>query len=99
MSYHKTVDVTQQEAQLYAAIAEDEQGIVYELFCMKKIPMSWSEVCSFLPGILEGNIKRCLSDLSNPNRFTDLTPRLIKTSEKVKSKYGRSCYRYKLFEK
>ena len=97
--YYRTVNIPDQMAIDLSVRNKSQQDRVFELFCEKKIPMSWSEVSGFLPDLNEVSLKRCLSDLSNEQRFEPGDWMLKKTKDKVLSKHRHPCYRYCLTKK
>lgn len=89
MTYYNS---TYQQGQVlidFTAAAQTQEDLVYELFCMKRVAMNWSEVSGFLPDVNEVSLKRSITDLKNAGK-------LVKTEEVALSKYGRPAYKYRL---
>lgn len=90
MTYYNT---TNQKGQIlidFTAKAVSQEDLIYKFFTEhKNSSFTWTEVQKHFPDMNEISLKRSITDLKNDGK-------LIKTSEKGVSKYGRPSCKYKL---
>jgi hypothetical protein len=101
MPFHATVNIDNQQLDLFEAKAQSQEELIYNLFCEKKMPMSWSEVQGCFQWMDEVTIKARMTDLSKEKNAIKKKRsfRLMKdlTNKTISSK-GAPCYRYRLIE-